>query len=282
MKKIITLILIILLFLLTGCKSKINKINKMFETFPCNENFIAVTGYELIVCGKRYDRNEIKYEDRKVAIEQTQSDGFYGYTYDKKTQIIKLLYVYYENLEMKLIATKTLPEYDLIGSGFVENKYYFYYNKVVEEENSWHYDRYLFKVDAISLEEEIELLPEEWELESYRTSEYKYEYHYSSFSYDTLDVTNKDGITKRIDKKILRNLNEAKQLKKHYLRTMYDFVSWFDKDGDIYIGSLYVNSFEGPCYYIILKWNFDTEECEFYSYLYFDKYPLAIGNFYML
>ena len=277
MKKIITVILIILLFLLTGCKSKINKINKMFEGFPQNTNFNLLTGDELIMNGIRSNKNDIQYEGKICNIISLDEYGFYGYTYDESTRILNLLVGLIDNtdtIHIAVFCSKTLPEKDLIKAGYVNYHFYFLYNKVVKDDGTnWHYDRYYYVVDVSNGYFPSKIVKkEDFNIDIYQTSNYKFDYHQSALRFDYLDVTY-NGETKRIDRKILKNLKEGKQLQKNFLHTMHAICSWYEKDGDIYICSLYEMGFVDECYYIILKWNFETEACEFFSYIYYEKYP---------
>ena len=64
--------------------------------------------------------------------------------------------------------------------------------------------------------------------------------------------------------------------------SVFNIKHAFDHNETIYFASLFaVNPLGDPCYCYVYSWNFETEECEFYTAVPFDSYQEWVTDMYI-
>ena len=283
MKKLLSFILCIaIIFSLTSCgysEKKKQAALSTFESFEKSENFILLTCFELVIHGTRYDLDDIKYNGQKCNIVFLEEDGFYSYIYDQDSLSVEFLFTLYENFETTPLGTETVPS-KIIDASFADNRFLFWMDDTRTDEPKKMY--YSWCIDT----EQPEFLdPGAYyglSLDSYRSERYSFSRE-SKFFGEYLDITdNETGVTKRIDKSILKTFDEGKQIRKTKNSTLFGISQVFEDNGDIYMVSLLGVGFLGdPCYCYVCKWNFETEKCDFYTYVYFDIWQEWVTDMYI-
>jgi hypothetical protein len=119
-------------------------------------------------------------------------------------------------------------------------------------------------------------------MDGYRSEKYTFTYE-SNFFGGYLDVTdNETGVTKRIDKSILKTFDEGKKIRKTESSTVFNITQVFEDNGTIYISSIFGVGFLGyPSYGYVYTWNFETEECNYFTSIYFEDYPEWFTDMYI-
>ena len=80
----------------------------------------------------------------------------------------------------------------------------------------------------------------------------------------------------------MNTFEEGKKIKKTNSSTVFNIAHAFEDDGTIYFVSIFgVNPLGDPCYCYVYKWNFETEECEFYTSIHFEFYQEWVTDMYI-
>jgi hypothetical protein len=80
----------------------------------------------------------------------------------------------------------------------------------------------------------------------------------------------------------LDTFEEGKKIQKAKSSTAFNISHAFEDNGTIYLASIFgVDVFGDPCYCYVYRWDFETEECEFYTYAYFDLYQEWVTDMYI-
>ena len=113
----------------------------------------------------------------------------------------------------------------------------------------------------------------EYSKDSNRSTRYSFTYTAKAFG-KYLEITdNESGITKKVDSSLLNTFEEGKKIKKTNSSTVFNISHAFEDNGTIYFVSILgVDLLGDPCYCYVYKWNFETEECAFYTSVYFEHY----------
>lgn len=286
-KKIITAILGISLILgLTSCgysEKKQEKVAAMFDSFPKMQQSIILTNHKLVIGDKHYDLSEIKYEGKECNILFLEETGFYSYTYNQEDLSVQFLFTKYENFENTLLGTDTLPS-KIINDFWGNNCFWFRMDDPATEEFKQMYYTWNIETQQTAIINSEEVSDNyEYSADNNRSPQFSFQRNDKMFN-DSLDITdNNTNTTKRIDKSILKTFDEGKQIKKNALEPGFDISHVFEKDGDIYFISYYgVEAWGDPCYYYVVKWNFEKETCELYAYIYFDQFQDWIVDMYII
>ena len=292
MKKTCIIALCFILLLSTAAcgfsKEKQQEIISMFEAFDKAKDTIVLTYFELVVHETHYDLDDITYNGQKCHIVFLEENGFYSYTYNQEDLSVEFLYTLYEGFETVSFGTETLPS-QIINAFFSDNCFWFRMddprtNLFKQIYYSWCIDTKQAEiVDSWQISKDYE-----YSMDGNRSKRYSFSYTAPSYeNADTeesyLDVTdNKTGITKRIDSSILDTFEEGRKIKEVSKYTRFNIQQAFEDNGDIYFLSSFMVGFDGsPCYYYVYKWNFETEQCVFYTSVYFDEYQEWVSDLYV-
>ena len=286
MKKIlISVVCIVLVFSLTACgiyERRKQEIASMFESFDKSENITLLTCFELVVNGTHYDLGDIKYNERQCNIVFLEENGFYSYTYNQDNLSVEFLYTLYETFETTSLGTETVPS-KIINAFWGDNCFWFRMDNPNTDEfqqmyYSWCIDtKQMNIVDSDNISDNYE-----YSKDSNRSTRYAFTYT-SKALWNYLEITdNESGITKKVDSSILNAFEEGKKIKKTNSSTVFNISHAFEDDGTIYFVSIFgVNPLGDPCYCYVYKWNFETEECEFYTSIYFEFYQEWVTDMYI-
>ena len=290
MKKLLTVIVsLILIVSLTSCgysESHQEKIVSTFESFENSQDIILLTNHQLIVKGERYDLSDIKYDDKYCNIVHLDENGFYSFTKSSDNEV-SFLFTDYESFEPELLGMDVLPS-DLIASFFADGKFGFRIDDNPLTDSRDH-AYYFWSVETrqpkiVDYSEDIRNTLE-WTKDNRRSKDYTFSSPVlpSLIFGSYLDVTHVgSGETKRIDYKTVLSFNEGKEFQKLIDCTYFSVSRVFEREGDIYFISYYqVGLLGDPCCYWVAKWNFETEECEYYTSLIFDEYQDHIDDMYI-
>ena len=132
-------------------------------------------------------------------------------------------------------------------------------------------------VDSDSLSDNYE-----YSKDSNRSTRYSFTYTSRLFE-NYLEITdNESGITKKVDSSVLNTFAEGRKIKKSDSSTGFNISHAFEDNGTIYFVSIFgVNPLGDPCYCYVYTWNFETEECEFYTSIYFESYQEWVTDMYI-
>ena len=286
MKKIlITVICIALLLSLTSCgnnEERTQAVTAMFDSFDKSEDIILLTCFELVVNGRHYDLSDIKYSGQRCNIVFLEENGFYSYIYDPAHLSVEFLYSRYDTFETTSLGTTTLPA-EIDNAFWQDDCFYFRIDDPSTDEfqqmyYSWCIDTKqvtIVKHDSISLDTE-------YSVDNNRSAKYSFAFISTLFN-DYLEITDKEsGITKTVDPSILRTFDEGNKISHADRHTTFNIQQAFEHNGTIYFASLFaVNPLGDPCYCYVYAWNFETEECEFYTAVPFDSYQEWVTDMYI-
>ncbi|MBE6529271.1 MAG: hypothetical protein E7680_01545 [Ruminococcaceae bacterium] len=299
MRKLCCILLCIaMLFSMTSCflfnEAKKNEAIALFESFPKSQNFILLTCKQLVVNDVHYDLSDIQYHGQRCNIVFLEEDGFYSYLYDWETLSVEFLFTRYENFETVSFGEDTLPAAIPGGSGegyFKDRCFCF----ILRDPEADHFKRicYSWNIDTAQKEIiDVDSLSYDYKLrcDNFRSENYSFLKNTETISSlwnpnPYIDVTNKKtGVTKRFDKNTLYGFDEGMRIKKIQKGTAPNIKDTvFEKNGDIYFASIFImgDLSHDPSYYYIVKWNFETERCEFFTSVFFEDYPEWISDLYI-
>ncbi len=257
---------------------KEDKTSSMFESFGKNMDCVLLTHFQLVIGDVHYNRSEFTYEGRECEIVFLEENGFYSYTHDYGSPDVVFLFTYYENFETVLLGRETFPErinYCIFsGRCFLMVPPYEFRNTYY----SWNIDTHETSV----IDENVNDIPQS--KDKNRSNDYFFSLE-DTFMRNKLVVTKKEtGVSKTIARSVLNSFDEGKRIKRSNYIFRQDFCisSAFERDGDIYFVSFYEAGCLGfPSYYYVLKWNFETEDCSFCTYFFFDEYQEWIDDIYV-
>lgn len=286
MKKMVAIVICVAMLLtLTSCnygEKRKQETADMFESFEKNDNVILLTCFELVVGEEHYDLDEIKYNDQECHIVYLEEDGFYSYTYNQNNLSVEFLYTQYDGFKTISLGTETLPS-EIRNDLFCDNCFCFGMRNPNTDESKpmyyfWHVDTKEVKI----LDKDSVTLQSLNSIDNNRSDRYSFSYT-STFLQDYINITdNETGLSKRIDKSILNTFDEGKQIKKAIKSTKFNIDRVFVDEETIYFATIAgVNFLGDPCYYYIYKWNFETEKCEFYTYVYFERWQEWLTDMYI-
>ncbi len=228
-----------------------------------------------------YDLSEIKYNDKQCNIVFLEQTGFYSYIYNRERSSVEFLFTYYDGFETRLLGEENLPS-EIINSFFGDNCFWFrMHNPETDGFNqiyySWNVDTHKIEIaDSDDIARDYE-----YSIDNNRSKDYSFS-HKSNFTDDILEITdNKTGVVKRIDKSVLNTFDEGRKILAIAPEYPFNISRVFERDGDVYFITFFEVDFLGdPSYYYIVKWNFETEECDFYTSLYFETFQKWIDDMY--
>ena len=254
----------------------------MFDSFNKSENIILLTHCEFVLNGKHYNLEDITYNDQMCNIVFLDENGFYSYTYTPDNHSVEFLYTLYETFEVTSLGIENLPS-KIIHAFWGDNSFWFRMDDPSTDEfkqicYSWNIDtKEVTIVDSDSISHNYE-----YSKDLNRSEKYSFDYE-SKFFGNRLKITdNESGITKKINRSVLKTFEEGKKIKKTKKATSFNIHHAFEDNGTIYLATIFgVNPLGDPCYYYIYTWNFETEQCEFYTSVYFDEYQHWLTDMYI-
>lgn len=276
-----------LIFTLSCCHvntdKEIEEIVDMFDGFNNASGAILLTCNQLVVDGVHYDLNDIQYKEQRSNIVFLEENGFYSYIYDRETLTVEFLFTYYENFETTVLGTAVLPS-GIITDFFADRCFWFRMDDPQVDKFKQIY--FSWNIDTAQAEvKDTNTVPDNYESAQDNHRSANYSFHYKSRPYfgQSLYITNNEtGVTKRISKTMLNQFEEGKKIKQIHAETVFNIDKVFEKDDDIYLSSLLGVGFLGyPCYYYIVKWNFETEEFQYYTAVYFEEYQDWLDDLYI-
>lgn len=253
----------------------------MFESFEKKQDVILLTCFELVIDDMHYDRSEILYNGNQCNIVSLDEDGFYSYTYNEETLTVEFLFTRYEDFETTMLGTTVLIG-RLVNDFFGDDCFWFRISDSRTEESDQVY--FAWNVETKQGEIVDDVLEEyEYSIDNNRTENYTFVRDNRILFPGYIDVTdNETGVTKRIDRNVLNKFEEGTKIKQINKMTVFDVDHVFVKDGTIYFISYFEVGFLGsPCYYYVVKWDFETEECEYYTALFFEEDQEWIDDMYI-
>ena len=284
MKKIFVMVLCIcMIFSLTSCsyfKSDKQEIASMFDSFGKSENIILLTCFELVVNETHYDLSDIKYNDQKCNIVFLEETGFYSYTYDEENLSVEFLYTLYNGFETTSLGVETLPS-KIINAFYADNCFLFRMDDPdIDEFQQMYYSWCISTKQADIIDSDSISRDYEYSEDSNRSAKYSFSYTSRLLFGNYLEITDTEsGITKKIDRSILKTFEEGKKIRKANSDTKFNIQHAFENNGTIYLASFFGGD---PCYCYVFTWNFETEKCEFYTFVCFEEYQEWVDDMYIV
>ena len=286
MKKIlITVICIALLLSLTSCgnnEERTQAVTAMFDCFDKSEDIILLTCFELVVNGRHYDLSDIKYSGQRCNIVFLEENGFYSYIYDPARLSVEFLYSRYDTFETTSLGTTTLPA-EIINAFWQDQCFYFRIDDPSTDEFQQMYYSWCIDTKQVTIVDHDSISHDsEYSVDNNRSTKYSFAFISTLFN-DYLAITDTEsGITKTVDPSILSTFDEGNKISHADRYTAFNIQHAFDHNGTIYFTSLFaVNPLGDPCYCYVYSWNFETEECEFYTAVPFDSYQEWVTDMYI-
>lgn len=257
---------------------------EMFQSFDKTTECVVLTVFQLVVKDTHYDLSDIKYNDKKCNIVFLEDDGFYSYTLDRNNLCVEFLFTYYEDLKTVFLGSETMPSSSIAAGFFIDKSFCF---RTTNKEKSTIYYFWNTETQQSTTIDYSETFRDkyEWSEDGNRSKDYSISYNsYAIKPY--LEVTqNSTNITKRIDSSVLNTFEEGRKIKEEYplySNLEFNIARAFERNGDIFFISYFgVSPLGDPCYYYVLKWNFETEKCEFCTCYYFDEYQEWVDDMYV-
>lgn len=286
MKKIlITIICVALIFSLSSCgnsERQKQEIASMFDSFHKSDNIVLLTCFELVVNGTHYDLDDIKYNKQQCNIVFLEENGFYSYVYNQDNLSVEFLYTLYDTFETTSLGTDIIPA-QIINAFWGDDCFWFRMdNPKTEKFQQMYYSWCVNTNQADVLDSDSLSRDYEYSKDCNRSTRYSFTYT-SKLLRDYLEITdNESGITKKVDSSVLNTFEEGKKIKKATSATIFNIAHAFEKNGEIYFTSIFgVNPLGNPCYCYVYKWDFETEECEFYTSINFESYQEWVTDMYI-
>ena len=283
MKKIlVTILCFALLLSSTACVNQNQDIALMFKSFDNSENIILLTAFELVVNGTHYDLDNIKYNDQRCNIVLLDENGFYSYTYNQDTLSVEFLYTLYDMFDTTSLGTEILPS-EIINAFWGDNCFWFRMDDPDTEEFQQQYYSWCVDTKQVTIVVSDSISNDyEYAKDSNRSTRYSFTYTSKPFG-NYLEITdNESGITKKVDRSVLNTFEEGKKIEKANSSTIFNIAHAFEKDGCIYLASIFgMNPLGDPCYCYVYKWDFESEKAEFHTSVIFESYQEWVSDMYI-
>ena len=286
MRKILLIfICIVILCSSTSCtyyEHQSQDFTSLFDSFDKSENLILLTCFELVVNGAHYNLDDIRYNGQLCHIVFLEEDGFYSYVYTQDDLSVEFLYTRYETFEVTSLGSEILPA-KIIHAFWGEDCFWFRMDDPSTEEfqqmyYSWNiHTKQSTIVDSDCISNDFESSED-----SNRSTRYVFSYTSKLFG-SYLEITDiQSGITKKVDHSVLKRFEEGQKIRKLNASTRFNISHVFEDNGTLYFATLLgVNPLGDPCYCYVYTWDFETEACEFYTFVYFDSYQEWVTDMYI-
>lgn len=284
------IVLLIIVFMSSSCfnsERQQERIKEMFESFPvAEEKYVLITSDFVFVGDKQILRSDLKFEGEKCRHLACLEDGMYAYTYVSGTDnaSANILRIPYDTLLPELVVTITVDT-SITGVNYRDGGLYFRAEGSESEDSNVHrcliYDIKTGKTRTEIYEDVVQI---DKGFYNNRSKLYSVTRNIDSFS-DYYEVTEKaSGKTKQITKNVLKSCEEGKAiLKKGKLKTAITTIQpVYEKDGAIYLFSNMLDDgvLGYPNHCFILKYDFESETADFYTWVYCEDYQKVV-DFYI-
>lgn len=271
-------------------------VENMFNSFEQADNYILLTHLELVVRGEHYLRSDIKYMEKEMDILFLEESGFYSYVFDPETAIATYLFTIYDGFETTKLGDATVPSDKVINAFFGDGCFWFRIDDPTTDEFEqcffcWNTsDKTACIVDDVTDDYE-------YSKDNNRTKEYTFETdnYYDDNNNDIFNIDPDDfneymtvtkkstGEEKVFSKEVLGTFREGLEIRAMSSSTYFAPRDAYIVGEDIYIPlSFGVGMFADIEYYYIVKWNFEIEECTFFTWTRFEPYQYRIDDFIIL
>ena len=255
----------------------------MLDSYEQSEDIILLTCFELVVDGIHYDLDDIRYNGQPCSIVFLEEDGFYSYVEDARDRLsVEFLYTSYETFETTSLGAAMLPS-KIIHAFWGDDCFWFR----MDDPNVDTFQQMYYSWNVQTKQEETvahDSISEDYPYSIDRNRSERYSFAYTSKAMGSyLEITDKEsGVTKKIDRSILKTFEEGKKIRKGNLSTGFHILNAFEDNGTIYLASFFVdNLLSGSCYCYVYQWDFETEECALYTSVCFDSYQEWVTDLYI-
>ena len=284
---VILLIIIMLISTLTSClflpEKTQQEIENMFASFENSDQYILITGPQIYFGKKVIDISTITYQEQPCNIIVSTATGAYAYAYEPESETsVNILYLDYETLNVTLLESTVFPS-KVLGADCYNNELYFRTNDPDFEKQgtfgpSYRHFYFIYnlstkqirQIDATTkLKEKIED-----SLDHNRSSVYKTDY-ISTNTENYISITKiETGESKALKMDLLNTCEEGKKILEYGEIYVSLRSQCYEKNGDIYLlYGQHTDRFLGyPTYFFIMKYNFESETLEYYTYIVIEEY----------
>ena len=255
---------------------------EMFNAFPRSDNYVLLTNRELVYRGNRIPLDEITYDGRSGCIVYLDQEGFYSYVMDDSELTVTFFYTTYADLIPEELGQIGVPGRLSFDCVFYDGAYNL--SLATQTDGEWQNYEYRWSVAEKALVEPYETKPYDTDsLFNCRESDYAIENKPALF-YDKVKITEKStGVEKTISKKVLKSLTEDRKVKRAFSSILFQAKQAYAVGDDLYLVFFFgVDSWGDELYVYVVKWNFQTEESAFFTWVYFDKSPDSVKDFIIL
>ena len=286
MKKLIAITLcVILMFTFTACGhgyAEPDEVAAMFAAFDNAQDCILLTFHQLVIGDARYDLAEITYDGKRCNIVRLEENGFYAYTYNERDRTVLFLYTDYETFESEILGTAVLPS-EIITAFWGDDCFWFRMDDPESEEFNQIYFAWNIVTEQSSIIDS-DSIPDSYEnaVDGNRSTAYTFQLQ-SGILNDRLCVTdNQTGVMKEFNGSVLGTFEEGVQIRSMASIPTFRIGHVFERNGDVYFTVFYeAGPLGDPCCYYVIKWNFETEVCEYYTSFYFEEYQDWVVDMYI-
>ena len=207
----------LLLAVFCACQQQAKQaVVSMLDSYEQAEDMVLLTCFELVVNGTHYDLDDIQYQGQQCNIVFLEEDGFYSYTEDAQNpRSVEFLYTSYETFETISLGTEILPS-KIIHAFWGDDCFGFRMDDPNVDE--FHQMYYIWNIQTKQATlAASDSISDDYERskDSNRSARYSFAYTSKSFAGSYLEITdNESGITKKIDRSILKTFAEGKKIQK--------------------------------------------------------------------
>ena len=292
MKKITSILLVLLLcllpFNLTSCfnsEEKIQEIKDTFDSFENSDQYILITPKEIHV-GKQITKiADLKYENEPCHIIYTLENGAYAYACESASDLsVNIVFIEYDTFEIKLLSTVEIPSKIIIAEHYNNQLYFRMDDPKTEEVNQVYFVYDINTAQTHTIDTDDITVDFEKSADHSRSDVFTINSH-MGFLRNYLRVTDKEtGKSRKITNSQLTTCEEGKAIVKlGRINLGTGVTTAFEKDGDVYVLYYYItDGFLGdPCHCYIMKYDFDDNTMEYYTSIFFEKYPESACDLYI-
>lgn len=266
-------------FLFTSCtnEKEQQKIIDAFNSFESSDDYIFQTVYEFHLGKTVIPNSKLTYNEQRCTFLTSTDTCAYGYCESEDRITTYIVCLDYETLAISLCDIVSLPS-TLINASFYNNSFYFRTDDPSTEEFEQMYTVYDMSTKKISScnTDNIDSVEHR---EIYKCGDYEFSCPDFPLSGDLkMKIkSTKTNTVKYFSTSVLKKCDEGKiicKLPKNNMNLGGTPSDVHVINDDIYILCYQSVSLLGyPSYYFIVKYNFETENIEYYSTIYFKDYP---------
>ncbi len=273
------LIIVLICISLISCTNdkEQQEIINAFNGFEYNYNYILQTPDEFHLGKLVIPNSELKYNGYWCKFLTSTDTCAYGYATNEDRTVAYIVSLDYKSLDISLCVEVALPS-DLIYASFYNNSFYFRTNDPSTEEFKQMFTLYDMTTQKISQSntDNIDLIEHR---EIFKCGDYEFSCPDFPLSGSLkMEIKNtKTNTIKKFSTKVLKNCEEGKIICK--LPESNINLGGTPSDVDVIGDDIYILCYQSvgflgyPSYYFIVKYNFHTENIEYYSTIYFENDP---------